>query len=91
MEPSPTADLRCLTGHVGPCRDHDLVDPITISGKLVRVVGEGLKWIPATKSDAGLRTLPLAGFALDMLTARRSVLVLRRTANLAAGWPNDWR
>jgi integrase len=44
---------------------------VTVSGKLVRVSGEGLKSIPAAKSDAGLRTLALPRFALDMLAKRR--------------------
>jgi len=83
------------------CRDHDLVDPITlliatglrrsellglrwadldttaatvtVNGRLVRVAGEGLKWVPATKSAAGMRTLPLSRFAAEMLAARRGV------------------
>ena len=83
------------------CRDHDLVDPITlliatglrrsellglrwadldttaatvtVNGRLVRVAGEGLKWVPATKSAAGMRTLPLSRFAVEMLAARRGV------------------
>lgn len=83
------------------CREHDLVDPITmliatglrrsellglrwadidtaastaaVSGKLVRVAGEGLRWIAVTKSQAGLRTLPLPRFAVEMLQARRGV------------------
>jgi integrase len=83
------------------CREHDLIDPITvliasglrrsellglrwvdfdasggtlaICGTVVRKRGEGLKWVPDTKSDAGRRTIPLPRFAIDALTARRSV------------------
>src|SRR5262249_40878416 len=83
------------------CREHDLVDPITmfaatglrrsellglrwsdvdieagtvtLAGKLVRVKGDGLKWIPKAKSKSGLRTLPLPRFAVEMLAARCGV------------------
>ena len=46
---------------------------VTVNGRLVRVAGEGLKWVPATKSAAGMRTLPLSRFAVEMLAARRGV------------------
>ena len=81
------------------CRNHDLVDPITlliatglrrsellgmrwvdfdgdartlaVTGKVVRVAGDGLKRVDETKSAAGRRTVPLPLFAVAMLTARR--------------------
>lgn len=81
------------------CRNHDLVDPITlliatglrrsellgmrwvdfdgdartlaVTGKVVRVTGDGLKRVDETKSAAGRRTVPLPLFAVAMLTARR--------------------
>jgi integrase len=80
------------------CRDHDLVDPVTlliatglrrsellglrwadydgeartlaVTGKVVRVAGEGLKRVGETKSAAGRRTIPLPLFAATMLTVR---------------------
>jgi integrase len=83
------------------CRDHDLVDPITllvatglrrsellgirwvdydceartltVTGKVVRVAGEGLTRVDETKSAAGRRTVPLPDFAVAMLTARRQL------------------
>lgn len=81
------------------CRNHDLVDPITlliatglrrsellgmrwvdfdgdartlaVTGKVVRVAGDGLKRVDETKSAAGRRTVPLPLLAVAMLTARR--------------------
>lgn len=83
------------------CREHDLVDPITmliatglrrsellglrwadyddeaktlaVTGKVVRVAGEGLKRVDETKSAAGRRTVPVPHFAVAMLTARRQL------------------
>jgi len=83
------------------CREHDLVDPITmliatglrrsellglrwvdyddeaktlaVTGKVVRVAGEGLTRVDETKSAAGRRTVPLPLFAVAMLTARRDL------------------
>ncbi len=81
------------------CRDHDLVDPITllvatglrrsellglrwedfddetglltVTGKVVRVKGEGIFRVDETKSAAGRRTIPLPQFAITMLRRRR--------------------
>jgi len=83
------------------CKDHDLVDPVTlliatglrrsellgmhwtdyddractltVSGKVVRVAGEGLQRVDETKSAAGRRTVPLPRFAVEMLRNRRSL------------------
>nr|WP_231383827.1 site-specific integrase [Rhodococcus sp. 114MFTsu3.1] len=78
------------------CRQHDLVDPVTmliatglrrsellgllvsefdgstikVTGKVVRVKGSGLVRVPATKTAAGARTIPLPNFAIDMLERR---------------------
>ncbi|MGW6659378.1 site-specific integrase [Rhodococcus sp. NPDC055024] len=43
---------------------------VAITGKVVRVKGVGLKRFDTTKSEAGLRTIPLPRFALDMLEKR---------------------
>src|ERR1700741_3670143 len=81
------------------CRQHDLVDPITlfiatglrrsellglrwadfdddagtiaVTGKALRVRGQGLVRGDETKSAAGRRTIPLPRFAIDMLRQRR--------------------
>lgn len=52
--------------------DYDPLDrSVTVTGKLVRIKGQGLKRISQTKTDAGRRTIPLPLFASDMLTARK--------------------
>lgn len=43
---------------------------VAITGKVVRVKGEGLVRVETTKTAAGLRTIPLPRFALDMVTKR---------------------
>ena len=45
---------------------------IAVTGKVIRVTGQGLERYAQTKSAAGERTLPLPQFAVDMLTARRN-------------------
>ena len=44
---------------------------VTVAAKVVRVKGSGLHRIEETKTDAGLRTLPLPSFVVDMLTRRK--------------------
>lgn len=44
---------------------------IAVTGKVVRATGEGLKRYDTTKTDAGLRSLPLPEFARNMLARRR--------------------
>jgi integrase len=64
---------------------------VTVSGKLVRVTGEGLKWIPVTKSAAGLRTLPLPRFAIEMLAARRAVPYFGEQLMVFPSTAGTWR
>lgn len=64
---------------------------VTVSGKLVRVTGEGLKFIPAAKSDAGLRTVALPCFALQMLEARRSVPYFGEQSMIFPSTARTWR
>ena len=45
---------------------------LTVSGKVVRVGGEGLRRFDTAKSVSGLRTIPLPRFAVEALNARRS-------------------
>lgn len=96
--------LRDLLGQLRAsdyCREHDLIDPITVliatglrrsellglrwsdfdesagtltvSGKVVRVAGEGLVRVDDTKSAAGKRTISLPAFAITTLVTRRSL------------------
>jgi integrase len=44
---------------------------LTVTGKVARPVGQGMQRYDTTKSEAGLRTLPLPRFAVEMLTERR--------------------
>jgi integrase len=46
---------------------------LTVTGKVVRATGEGLKRVDEAKSAAGRRTVPLPAFAVAMLTARRQL------------------
>ncbi len=48
----------------------DVARTVSITGKVVRVKGEGLVRLNTTKSASGLRTLVLPQFALDMLQTR---------------------
>jgi len=67
------------------------VATVTVSGKLVRVAGEGLKWIPAAKSDAGLRTMALPRFAVDMLEKRRNLPYFGEQAMIFPSTAGTWR
>lgn len=49
--------------------DHD-AGTVAITGKVVRVKGVGLQRVGEAKTAAGLRTIPLPRFALDMLEKR---------------------
>lgn len=51
----------------------DFVDDrqMTITGKVVRAKGKGLVRVTEAKTKAGLRTVPLPRFAIDVLKARR--------------------
>lgn len=46
---------------------------LAVTGKVVRVTGEGLVRIGETKTAAGLRTIALPRFAVEALTQRRSL------------------
>jgi integrase len=73
---------------------------LTVSGKIIRVPGEGLFRVDDTKSAAGHRTLPLPRFAIEMLQRRRHLPylgeqevifpstagTLRDPSNLAKEW-----
>jgi integrase len=44
---------------------------ITVSGKIARISGEGLKRLDSVKTDSSARTLPLPEFAIAALVERR--------------------
>lgn len=44
---------------------------LAVTGKVIRVTGQGLMRVDETKSTAGRRTLPLPKFAIEMLQERR--------------------
>ncbi|MCU1701127.1 MAG: phage integrase [Mycobacterium sp.] len=46
---------------------------LSVTGKVFRATGQGLQRHDTAKSEAGLRTLPLPQFAIDVLTERREV------------------
>jgi integrase len=46
---------------------------VTVTGKVIRVAGEGLRRVDETKSAAGRRTVPLPRFAVEMLRKRRGL------------------
>jgi integrase len=46
---------------------------LTITGKVIRAAGKGLIRLDETKTAAGRRTLPLPGFAVTVLSARRAL------------------
>lgn len=50
--------------------DHEKAT-LTVSGKVVRVRGEGLQWIPEAKTESGHRTVALPRFAVAALLCRR--------------------
>ncbi|MBM4686464.1 tyrosine-type recombinase/integrase [Rhodococcus hoagii] len=43
---------------------------VAITGKVIRVKGDGLVREDSTKTESGLRQLPLPGFAVEMLEKR---------------------
>jgi integrase len=51
----------------------DKAGTLTITGKVIRVTGQGLLRVDETKSAAGRRTLPLPMFAIAMLERRRQL------------------
>jgi integrase len=46
---------------------------LSVTGKVFRATGQGLQRHDTAKTEAGLRTLPLPRFAIDVLEARRNV------------------
>jgi len=46
---------------------------LAVSGKVVRITGEGLTRVDETETAAGRRTIALPSFAIDVLRQRRSL------------------
>jgi integrase len=53
---------------------------LAVTGKVIRVAGEGLRRVGETKSAAGRRTVPLPRFAVEMLRNRRTLPYLGQQA-----------
>ena len=64
---------------------------IAVTGKVIRVTGNGLERYAQTKSAAGERTLPLPQFAVDMLTARRNVPFYGEQKMIFPSTAGTWR
>ncbi len=64
---------------------------ISVTGKVLRATGQGLKRIPATKTKAGQRTLKLPQFANDMLRARRELPYTGEHEAIFASTAGTWR
>ena len=63
----------CRLGEVLGIRWEDVdldAATVTICGKIIRIRGEGLVREDTTKTEAGMRTLPLPEFAVELLRAR---------------------
>lgn len=65
---------------------------VTVTGKLIRARGKGgLKRIDDTKTAAGLRTLPLPDFAVEMLTQRRRKPYVGEQSMIFPSTAGSWR
>lgn len=70
---------------------NEKVATVSVSGKLIRVKGKGLRRIDNTKSPAGLRTLHLPTFAVTVLATRRSVPYLGQQPMIFPSTAGTWR
>ncbi|MDG5773976.1 site-specific integrase [Mycolicibacterium fortuitum] len=64
---------------------------LTITGKVVRAAGKGLRRIDETKTAAGTRTLPLPTFGATVLSARRSLPYLGEQKMIFPSTAGTWR
>jgi integrase len=64
---------------------------LTITGKVIRAAGKGLVRVDETKTAAGRRKLPLPGFAVTVLSARRSLPYLGQQAMVFPSTAGTWR
>jgi integrase len=63
----------CRDYTVGSTSGHLPTGTLSVTGKVFRATGQGLQRHATAKTEAGLRTLPLPRFAIDVLEARRNV------------------
>ena len=72
--------------------DYDPVaGTITVSGKLIRKTGEGLKRKDETKTEAGARTIPLPLFAREMLARRKRTAYYGEQKMIFPSTAGTWR
>jgi integrase len=64
---------------------------LTISGKVIRAAGNGLIRLDETKTAAGRRSLPLPGFAVTVLSARRALPYLGQQTMVFPSTAGTWR
>lgn len=64
---------------------------LTITGKVVRATGKGLRRVDETKSAAGTRTVPLPTFGATVLAARRSLPYLGEQSMIFPSTAGTWR
>lgn len=64
---------------------------LTITGKVIRAAGKGLIRLDETKTAAGRRTLPLPGFAVTVLSARRGLPYLGQQSMVFPSTAGTWR
>jgi integrase len=65
---------------------------LKVTGKVIRAAGKrGLMRIDETKTAAGMRTLPLPGFAVTVLAARRSLPYVGQQPMIFPSTTGGWR
>lgn len=64
---------------------------LSVVGKLVRQHGQGLVWEEFPKSEAGLRTVPLPGYAVAVLAARRNKPFMGEQKMIFPSTAGTWR
>lgn len=64
---------------------------LTVTGKVFRAIGQGLQRDDTAKSEAGLRTLPLPQFAIDVLNQRRQLPFLGEQQMIFASTAGTFR
>nr|WP_231608919.1 site-specific integrase [Mycobacterium shottsii] len=69
----------------------EMAATLTVTGKVIRAAGKGLMRIDETKTAAGRRTLPLPGFAVTVLSARRGVGFLGQQPMVFPSTAGTWR
>jgi integrase len=68
-----------------------LMGSVTVTGKLVRVKGKGLKWVPKPKTKAGFRTIVLPLNAREMLARRKATPYYGQQSMVFPSTAGTWR